>query len=82
MKIVTAESNQVPTIPVAALIEDGGHTYVYLQYDEKKDLLSDLTEVVTGLSDGDAVQILSGLSDGSTVYYRYADSIIYNFTNS
>lgn len=81
VKIVTAVSDPVPTLPASALVEDGGHTFVYLGYDEKKDTLTDLTEIETGLSDGDRVQILSGLPEGSTVYYRYADTVVYSFTN-
>lgn len=81
VKIVTAVSDPVPTLPASALVEDGGHTFVYLGYDEKKDTLTDLTEIETGLSDGDRVQILSGLPEGGTVYYRYADTVVYSFTN-
>ncbi len=42
--------------------------------------LNDLDDEIgeaTGVSDGTNVQILSGLSQGETVYYSYADSIIY-----
>ena len=81
VKIVTAVSDPVPTLPASALVEEGGHTFVYLGYDEKQDALTDLTEIETGLSDGDRVQILSGLPEGSTVYYRYADTVVYSFTN-
>lgn len=81
VKIVTAVSDPVQTLPASALVETGGRTCVYLGYDEKKDQLTDLTEVQTGLSDGDRVQILSGLPEGGTVYYRYADTVVYSFTN-
>ena len=81
VKIVTAVSDPVPTLPAAALVEEGGRTFVYLGYDEKKDQLTELTEIETGLSDGDRVQILSGLPEGSTVFYRYADTVVYSFTN-
>ncbi len=81
VKIVTAVSDPVQTLPANALVETGGRTCVYLGYDEKKDQLTDLTEVQTGLSDGDRVQILSGLPEGCTVYYRYADTVVYSFTN-
>ena len=81
VKIVTAVSDPVQTLPASALVETGGRTCVYLGYDGKKDQLTDLTEVQTGLSDGDRVQILSGLPEGGTVYYRYADTVVYSFTN-
>ena len=81
VKIVTAVSDPVQTLPASALVETGGRTCVYLGYDEKKDQLTDLTEVQTGLSDGERVQILSGLPEGGTVYYRYADTVVYSFTN-
>lgn len=80
VKIVTAVSDPVQTLPASALVEVGGRTCVYLGYDGKKDQLTDLTEVQTGLSDGDRVQILSGLPEGGTVYYRYADTVVYSFT--
>ena len=80
VKIVTAVSDPVQTLPASALVETGGRTCVYLGYDGKKDQLTDLTEVQTGLSDGDRVQILSGLPEGGTVYYRYADTVVYSFT--
>lgn len=81
VKIVTAVSDPVPTLPAGALVEVGGRTCVYLGYDEKKDQLTDLTEVQTGLSDGERVQILSGMPEDGTVYYRYADTVVYSFTN-
>ena len=81
VKIVTAVSDPVQTLPASALVETGGRTCVYLGYDEKKDQLTDLTEVQTGLSDGERVQILSGLPEGGTVYYRYADTVVYSFAN-
>ncbi|MBR5937490.1 MAG: HlyD family efflux transporter periplasmic adaptor subunit [Clostridiales bacterium] len=67
------------TVPVSALIEKNGKTYVYTIYDEEDDKLDGLTEITTGLSDGTNVEILSGVSEGSKVYYRYADSIEYAF---
>jgi len=81
VSVVTGETKDCLTIPVESLIEKDGKTYVYTFYDEEKDLLSDLKEVSTGLSDGSSVQILEGLSSGDKVYYRYADSLIYVFNN-
>lgn len=79
VKITTAESEAAITVPAAALVENGGKTYVYTSYDEKKDALSGLVEVETGASDGTLVEILSGIASGSSVFYRYADTLIYNF---
>jgi hypothetical protein len=36
-------------------------------------------EVETGASDGIIVEILSGLKNGDSVFYRYADTLIYDF---
>lgn len=79
VKIVTATSNAAVAIPVAALVEDDGRTYVYTTYDARDDELGGLTEVETGVSDGDLVEILSGLNLGNTFYYRYADTVTYSF---
>ena len=79
VRITTDVSEPVSTLPAAALQEVSGKTYVYTVYDEKHDTLSGLTEVTTGRSDGTNVEILTGLADGTAVYYRYADSIEYNF---
>ncbi len=82
IQIEVGETKDCMTIPVAALEEKGGKTYVYTIYDEKTDTLDGRKEVETGLSDGTDVQIVSGLSSGETVYYRYADTIEYTFNNS
>lgn len=79
VKIVTATSNAAVAIPVAALVEDDGRTYVYTTYDARDDELGVLVEVETGVSDGDLVEILSGLSLGDTFCYRYADTVTYSF---
>jgi multidrug efflux pump subunit AcrA (membrane-fusion protein) len=79
IKIVTAEREAAITIPVAALVENDGKTYVYTSYDEKKNILGGLVRVETGVSDGEIVEILSGLENGDSIFYRYADTFIYNF---
>lgn len=79
VKIETASSEEVPTVPAAAIQSKDGKSWLYTAYDEKTDTLSGLTEVTTGLSDGESVEILSGLPEGSTYYYRYADTIEYRF---
>lgn len=79
VSIVTATTPPVLTVPAAALQEESGKTWVYTQYDSKKDTLSGLTQVTTGASDGELVEITSGIDENSVYYYRYADSITYNF---
>lgn len=77
--VVTATNSGVVTIPAAALVEDRGKTYVYTTYDEKTDSLGGMTEVETGMSDGERVEIRSGLQAGDAYYYRYADTVTYHF---
>lgn len=79
ISIDMTDNTECLTVPVAALVEKNGKTYVYTSYNEKKDLLGDLKEVTTGRSNGTDVEILTGLSGGEKVYYRYADSIEYTF---
>lgn len=79
VKFVTAVSEPVSTIPAAALQEQGGKTYIYTTYDAKTDTLGGLTEVDTGISDGTLVQIISGITADTAFYYRYSDSMVYQF---
>lgn len=71
----------VLTVPAAAVYEDGNRTYVYTALDEKTGQPKRAVDVATGSSDGESIEILSGLSEGDTVYYSYADSIVYRFAN-
>jgi len=59
------------TLPAAALTEKGGKTLAYTGYDEQTQTLLDPVEVETGVSDGTTVEILSGLEEGDTVWYFY-----------
>ena len=61
-------------LPVEAIEDIGGKSYVYLGYDEKAETLTQAQEVETGVSDGSLVQIVSGLSMGQSFYYAYYDS--------
>ena len=72
-----AQRQQVPTVPLAVLEEDGSRILVYTAYDAETDQLLSPVEVQTGLSDGTDVEILSGLSVGDDYCYRYADAISY-----
>ena len=75
VRIPVDSCSDVLVIPTAAVVEQQGKSYVYTAYDPKEDRLLGLTEITTGLSDGDMVQVVSGLSDGETFFYKYADSL-------
>ena len=64
----------VLTVPMAALTEQGNKTFVYTGYDEKKETFTGAVEVTLGAADGENVQILSGLQAGQTCYYAYYDT--------
>lgn len=63
-----SEANDVLTIPMTALQQKKGETFVYTTKDENGNLGGEVT-VETGLSDGTNVEITSGLKEGDTVYY-------------
>jgi len=65
----------VLTVPLAALVEQGTKTLIYTGYDEKKETLTDPVEVTVGVSDGENVQLLSGLNAGDPYYYAYYDTL-------
>lgn len=65
----------VPTIPVMALAEQGAHTVVYTALDEKTGEPIHPVPVSVGLSDGSTAEILSGLEIGDTYYYSYYDVV-------
>lgn len=72
---ITIDSKEnIVTIPLNALQEQGGKTFVYTQKDEETGQLGGETEVETGLSDSENVEITSGLSEGDTVYYNKTGS--------
>ncbi|MBO4864351.1 MAG: HlyD family efflux transporter periplasmic adaptor subunit [Eubacterium sp.] len=73
------DSKTAMVIPESALYEIGDKTFVYTGYDAAQDELTGLTEVTTGLADGENVEILSGIGETDTVYYRYADSLTFSF---
>ena len=62
------EAKDAVLIPVDALQEKGGKTFVYTQKDSDGNLSGEV-EVETGLSNGNKVEITSGLESGDTVYY-------------
>lgn len=80
VKLTVEELENVLTIPVAALTEEGSRTLVYTGYDAEKELLLNPVEVTTGISDGEYVQILSGLSENDEIYYAYYDTLTVSLT--
>ena len=68
------QHENVLTVPVAALVEQGSRTYVYRSYGAD-DGLGSLTEVTTGLSDGEVAEIRSGLEAGDEIWYPYYDKV-------
>ena len=74
--IPTGITEQVLSIPVAALVETETETRVYLGYDEAEETFTSTAAVTVGVSDGEYVQILSGIDEGETVYYPYYDTLV------
>ena len=72
--LTTGSTENVLTVPVAALDQRGGRSYVYTGFDSEKRTLLDPVEVELGVSDGQTVEILSGLSEGDQVWYSYYES--------
>ena len=70
---------EVLSVPAEALIEKNNKTYVYTSYDKEKEEFSGEVEVKTGISDGKNVEILSGLNEGDSIWYKYADGLVYKF---
>ena len=67
---ITIDSREnVVTIPVNALQEEGSKVFVYTEQDDEGSLSGE-KEVTTGLSDGTTVEITEGLEEGETVYYN------------
>ena len=75
VSIVLTTMEQVMSLPVEALAENGTRTLVYRRYDEETGEFMDPVTVTTGISDGEYVQILSGVEVGETVYYSYYDTL-------
>lgn len=66
------EKKAVPTIPVAALAEEGTQTVVYTALDKEGNPANPVP-VTVGLSDGMTAEILEGLSPGDPYCYSYYD---------
>lgn len=74
-RMTLGQVEQVLTIPVAALVEQGNKTLVYTGYDAKEEILLNPVEVQTGFSDGETVEIKSGLTEGMPIWYSYYDTL-------
>lgn len=74
VKVIIEQAENVLTLPISAIQDDGNYSYVYTSYDESSDKLSGKVQVETGLSDETSVEITAGLSEGDTVYYEMQGS--------
>ena len=66
------EKQDIPTIPVVALVEEGTRTMVYTALDKEGTPTSPVP-VTIGISDGITAEILEGLAVGDSYYYSYYD---------
>ena len=73
--IVLETAEDVLTVPVDALVEQGNETLIYTGYDEEAGTLLDPVAVKVGTSDGETVEILEGLAAGQSYYYAYYDTL-------
>ena len=73
--IPLSTAEDVLLIPVEALVEENGGTFIYTGYDEKADTLINPVAITLGRSDGIHAEVLSGLSEGDTFCYSYYDTL-------
>lgn len=74
--VFTTNSNEnVLSVPVAALVDQGTKSVIYTALDEKTGALTAPVEVELGVSDGTYVQILSGLDVDDEIFYSYYDTL-------
>jgi multidrug efflux pump subunit AcrA (membrane-fusion protein) len=67
-------TENVLTIPVAALNQRGSRSFVYTGFDSEKRTLTDPVDVELGVSDGQTVEVLGGLNEGDRVWYSYYET--------
>lgn len=65
----------IPVIPVAALVQQGAKTLVYTALNKETGEPSNPVPVTLGISDGIHVEILEGLKPGDSYYYSYYDTL-------
>ena len=78
--VVLRTTQDVLTIPVAALVDKGNQTVVYTGFDQENETLTKPVTVTVGTSDGEIVEILEGLEEGSVYYYAYYDTLVISDT--
>ena len=71
--VIIKQAENVLTIPLVAVEDEGRSSYVYTGYDEASGELTGKTEVTLGMSDENSVEVKEGLSDGDTVYYEITE---------
>ena len=75
---VTVNSKEdILMVPLNALQESGGETFVYTQKGEDG-TLSGKKQVETGISNDENVEIISGLSEGEHIYYLRSGNLSQN----
>ena len=79
--ITIEEKDQILTLPMNVLQEQGDRTFVYTEKSEDGTLSGEV-EIETGLTDGNTVEITSGLNEGDTVYYMRSDGNSGSSSNS
>nr|WP_296081509.1 biotin/lipoyl-binding protein [uncultured Blautia sp.] len=79
--ITIEEKDQILTLPMNALQEQGDRTFVYTEKSEDGTLSGEV-EIETGLTDGNTVEITNGLNEGDTVYYMRSDGNSTGSSNS
>lgn len=72
--VIIEEAENVLTVPLVAVSDEGRSSYVYTGYDESSGELTGKTEVELGMSDENSVEIKSGLSEGDVIYYQMQGS--------
>ena len=72
--LTVGQTENVLTVPAAALCQRGSRSFVYTGFDTEKRQLIDPVDVELGVSDGQTVEILSGLQEGDRVWYSYYET--------
>ncbi|MCM1498525.1 MAG: HlyD family efflux transporter periplasmic adaptor subunit [Clostridium sp.] len=72
VEVILEKAENVLVVPISAVTDRGRSSVVYKGNDNG--VLSDETEIETGLSDETYAEVTSGLSEGDTIYYQMAGS--------
>ena len=68
-------------IPVDALHQTSGGSYVYTSFDEETQQYGGRVDVEVGMQNDEYAEILSGLEEGDTVYFTKQENIFAFFAN-